>query len=440
MKFWNLHRHFIRRLETSRSPEMYSEMTKKLLIIFLFVCVCCRSQAQTNYVLNPGLEQYSKCPDKYDQIVLAKYWSGIDTVWTWDDDISTEPLCLPEYCNVCSKTSYCGIPFAKGYYQYPRTGNGMAEVIMLEYGKPTTIPDMRDYLQGRLFKTLTAGKAYCVTFYVNLANRSGYAIDHIGAFLDDGTIDTNGKNSCSTPQTKANPQVVATSIISDTLGWTKVQGSFTANGTEKFITIGNFSDTAHTNRVLMNTDMELASLYLIDDVSVIESNAVANAGPDGLVSPGSDSAYIGTHDEGMPCTWYIKGSTTPIGYSGGFKVHPDVTTSYVVEMDLCGNVTYDTVVVRVGATGITSPSFGKGSRQAEVLIYPNPAGDVIHVNGLALTVHYRLLNIVGAELQNGTINAGNNTLSVKDMPKGIYLLEIADPSDGLRVIKRLIKE
>ncbi len=77
-----------------------------------------------------------------------------------------------------------------------------------------------------------------MTFYTTLEQSSAYAINHIGAYLDDGSID-GGQDSvgCAAPQTEYVPQVFETSIINDTLNWVKVQGSFVANGTEKFITI-----------------------------------------------------------------------------------------------------------------------------------------------------------------------------------------------------------
>jgi hypothetical protein len=58
------------------------------------------------------------------------------------------------------------------------------------------------------------------------------------------------------------------------------------------------------------------SYYLIDDVSVIASDAIADAGIDKRCTPG-DSIWIGTNEEGMPCTWYALGDTThPLGYNG----------------------------------------------------------------------------------------------------------------------------
>lgn len=411
---------------------MYSKMMRFLITIF-FTCACVFSQAQVNYVRNAGFEKYKQCPNGYDNISLADYWNGIDTNWIVGDP-DPIPYCLGEYCNVCNK-GFNGVPVGSKHYQFCHSGEGMAEVRMFVYGKTSSQIDIRDYLQGKLSNQLATGKSYCITFYVNLSNGSGWAIDHIGAFLDDGTIDTNGTYHCAEPQTKANPQVVSTSIISDTLGWTKIQGNFVANGTERFITIGNFADTDHTNRMPINTNMEEVAFYLIDDVSVIESGAKADAGHDGLVSPGSDSAYIGTHEEGMPCTWYIMGGDEPIGYSGGFKVHPDTTTSYVVKMDLCGSVTYDTVKVTVAPLGSAQPS----PKERELYVYPNPAGNVLTIEGAEGT-GVSICNVVGQSLYKLKATKNKERVDVSALAPDVYLLQVVDGSTGLTVTRRFVKE
>jgi hypothetical protein len=205
------------------------------MIIVLFTCACLEMQAQVNYVLNASLEQHSACPTFPDQIKFANYWSPIDT-------IDVGPSCSPEYCNICGSSGCCGVPLGGiYYYQYPRTGNGMAQVVMYFDESFVVLGGYkRDYLQGRLTTHLTAGKAYCVTFYVVLEEISKYAINHIGAYLDNGDIDTTGITSCSFVRSECTPQVVGATVITDTLNWTKVQGSFVANGSERFVTIGNF--------------------------------------------------------------------------------------------------------------------------------------------------------------------------------------------------------
>ena len=323
-------------------------MINKFLIIILFTCACGISQAQVNLVKNPSFEQYSICPNDDEQVSYSNYWSGIDSSWVFFT--SPDPRCNPEYYNTCSTSAGVSIPGNPYFYHYPRTGNAMMGVVFYDDG--TVYHELiAFYLQGRLYSTLVAGQSYCVTFYVVRYTYMGYANNNIGAYLDDGSIDT--ASVCHNYQTEYTPQINDTSIITDTLNWTKIQGSFIANGTERCITIGNFFDTAHTEHI-QYPGYDRHGVYLVDDVSVIASNAIAQAGPDQTITAGC-STYIGvdSNGDGMPCYWYVLGSTTPIDSGGAILVNPLTTTTYVVSMDLCGTVTTDTVTVNV--TPCTGP-------------------------------------------------------------------------------------
>src|SRR5690606_114255 len=108
----------------------------------------------------------------------------------------------------------------------------------------------RHYLQGRLRKRLTAGKRYCVSFWVNLAECSKYAVKELSAYLDNGSIDTT--TMCGAPQTQYTPQITwSGNPITDTANWVKVEGSFVANGTEQFITLGTYKDRTHATMLTL---------------------------------------------------------------------------------------------------------------------------------------------------------------------------------------------
>src|SRR5690606_10296844 len=149
------------------------------------------------------------------------------------------------------------------------------------------------------------------------------------------SIDT--ASECWRPQTRYTPQVSNQGgIISDTMRWTKIEGSFVATGNEQFITLGNFKDNAATTKLFMPQTIyathypDTFSAYLIDDVSLVESGTKADAGPDTHVGYG-DSVYIGLpSSEAIWNSWSVLGSSTVIGEGPGIWVKPTVTTSYVV--------------------------------------------------------------------------------------------------------------
>ena len=102
---------------------------KRLLIIFLlFVCSMC--MGQVNLVMNPSLEQYSICPDRWDEIKYADFWMSLDSAWS-PPDWTHVPWGVPEYFNACSHTGGVGVPLNPFCYQYPHSGNGMAFVSRL---------------------------------------------------------------------------------------------------------------------------------------------------------------------------------------------------------------------------------------------------------------------------------------------------------------------
>jgi len=333
--------------------------TLNIIAIVLFTCACTILHAQVNLVRNPSFEQYNNCPHDVHEVLYADYWTGIvDTGWSPDlpvDSFVTPPAgyCLPTYYNTCDNiiddpSRICTLPGNQDFYHYPRTGNAlMGGRMFYDYSVTGFTFGTEQYMQGRLYSTLTAGQSYCVTFYVfrDASSGAGYAINHIGAYLDDGTVDST--TDCGKEQTEYAPQVVDTPVITDTLNWTKIQGSFIANGTERFITIGNFFDTAHTEHILVAAAGYFA-YYLVDDVSVIASNATAYAGPDQTITAGCyTNIGVDSNGDGMPCYWYVLGGTTAIDSGGTMLVHPLTTTTYVVSMDLCGTVTTDTVTVNV---------------------------------------------------------------------------------------------
>jgi len=394
--------------------------------------------AQVSYIVNGGFEQYSRCPYFYDQIEFAIGWKPIDTVARHGIDTFGNYNCTPEYCNTCAgSNNFAGIPYNGDFYHNPHTGNGMAEVMMYFDNDPLNPnePYQRDYLQSKLSKPLTADTSYCVTFFVALEQTSGYAINHIGAYLDNGSIDTT--QNCGLPQTTHIPQVKENTVISDTLHWTKIEGSFTATGTEKYITIGNFYDSAHTTAVpfqnTLNTGSpEHWSFYLVDDVSVVASNTPAYAGG-WMYKTKKDSLFIGRNEIVPDCMWYRNGVLIDTVHAG-FWVKDTVNAIYVVKQSICGNVKYDTAWVN-----IANLSVGSVGSESVYRIYPNPASKEIMIqapNNMS-TVGMVVYDMSGRTFMKQEVQFKNGTCQVPiSLSTGVYIVELVDES-GVRSVQRL---
>src|SRR5690606_19202302 len=137
-------------------------------------------------------------------------------------------------------------------------------------------------------------------------------------------------------------------------------GTFVAQGNEKYALLGNFlADNAVTTTSIGGpfypskwTDV------CIDDVSCIELNLPAFAGPDTTFIPG-DSLFLGREpDVGIDeaCIWYKMPGTTPIDTVAGFWIKPTEACTYVVRQEICGLVKWDTVRITLNTVGIKSLS------------------------------------------------------------------------------------
>lgn len=405
------------------------EKMKKYILFVVFAAFNFVSFAQLNLVKNSSFEQNTACPTMWDQIRYADYWNAIDS-----SNLSAG--CIPDYINGCSSSYWATEPVNSKFIHHPRHGDGMVLMAMY-FDRQIPYSYNRDYLQGKLSSTLTAGMEYCVTFYTVMGDASSYAVNNIGAYLDDGTIDTT--SNCSGPLTYITPQIAETSIVNDTINWTMIQGRFMANGTEKFITIGNYRDTAAVSKIWLNGNH--FSWYLIDDVSVIPSNTHAYAGPDQGLAAIGDSVYLGVTSEGdgMPCYWYKLGAgPSPIDSGGTIKVKD--TGTYVVEMDLCGYVTTDTVNVVLG----TLKAVNTNAIQS-VRLFPNPANGTCTLSfatGVDGVVSYSIKDVTGKCVYSSTMQYLSNKIQTEQITKkevpvpGLYFITVT--IDGESTTQKLV--
>lgn len=321
----------------------------------------------------------------------------------------------------------CGVPYnlSGGGYQYPRNGNGY---VYFGFFKLTPNPSInwRWYIQQKMKQKLTAGKTYCVTYWANLVNYSNYAVDELGAYFDDGSIQSIGWLK----EAPANPQVKSPSGVfyADTLNWMKVQGTFTANGTEEYITLGNFRLNAATTYTSLDGNTAGTALYFVDDVSVLPTDLPAYAGPDKSYMVG-DSAFIGRPSEiGLDddCFWYkLPNQTTAMDTVAGLWVKPLVTTTYVVKQNICGTVKWDTVVVTPNYVGINEHTW----LAEQIRLAPNPASQQIQIYSPLFTetdhLKLTLTNALGQVVREEDITLKNQqvVLNTADLPDGVYSVQ-----------------
>ena len=142
--------------------------------------------------------------------------------------------------------------------QAPRSGNCMAGIKI--HGKGNTPTFWHEYLQAELTDTLVAGERYIAEFWVLRAVRSNEASNNIGMVFTGVPIASRDRLPLY-----ITPQVNEEKVVKG--GWHKVRGVFEADGTERFIVIGNFyGDDATLHERLPQG--ERGAYYYVDEVNV----------------------------------------------------------------------------------------------------------------------------------------------------------------------------
>ena len=256
----------------------------RLTFLFLLMFKITASYPQGNLVPNPDFENFTNCPNGPSQINNALPWFQPNIFGSSTD-----------YYNSCnSSTNSVSVPTNIVGYQLAKSG-----VAYAGFGLYLVLsPSYREYLEVGLTDTLIQGETYCVKFYVASSDHAKYGIDAIGAYLSADSILYNDPNFGILPY---QPQVENPigNIIADTMNWVAIRGDFIANGGEKFITIGNFKDSSHTNAAVINPSAPgLWTYYYIDDVSVVHGSCtvgveeVTSSDKELLVYPNPTSGIV----------------------------------------------------------------------------------------------------------------------------------------------------
>jgi gliding motility-associated-like protein len=346
-----------------------------LIILFFSFNLKAQHIITPNLVPNPSFEDYYSCPPppcNTGNLIYCKNWtSGIGSNNSSD------------YFNTCSNGASCINAIS---IQYPRTGNAMAGIEL--YDGPIG-NDNREYLINKLINNLKGNKRYCANLFTSLSNYSYGAIQNIGLLFSMDSIFAFTSSGLLNKQ----PQIEYNrGIISDTLNWVKISGSFIANGDEKILVIGNFRDNANTN-YQSNSFGIMVPYYFFDDVSVCECNFDINLGPDTTLCNG-DSKILTVSLPNATFTWQDSShaATYEVKEPGTYWVR-----AYVAEYNISSS---DTIVITAEKEEICNPP----------LIIPNfmsPNGDNSNDN-------FQLGNLEHYDISLQIFNRWGNLIYQKD--------------------------
>ncbi|MCB9183997.1 MAG: gliding motility-associated C-terminal domain-containing protein [Flavobacteriales bacterium] len=292
----------------------------------LFLGACCALSARAQELLpNGGFEQFSLCPDLMGQIDRAQGW--IKPTLGSSDYLHA---CQPEPNSVGAPNNLFG-------FQDAHSGSGYAGIICFAGPDNVLTNDKHEYVSHALVAPLVPGRNYTVSYYVNLADISRYALGDIGALFSVVQPHRDDEAAITTA-----PQITnsAAPIITDTDGWTRIQGCFVADSAYRYITIGNFRPGSSTTYLEVTPTWSGSSLcyYFVDDVSVQEAPR-PDLGPDRTLCEASALAVLDPQ-AGAVYEW----STG----ANGTSITVDAAGSYSVSTALDACILSDTVVVSMG--------------------------------------------------------------------------------------------
>lgn len=398
---------------------------QKLVLMFVLTVISNNYRAQ-NFVPNSSFEMVDSNQNYVANLLDTDFWSALASV-DWYHVNNTEPQTGTQ----CG-TPYCvTVPKNMAGWQQPKTG--LAYAGFGSYYKFS--PASREFPFIALNDTLAIGKAYCVSFFVSLADTANFAHSLLGAcFITDTNYLYTINGASPTWHAQFSPQVTnTTGFLSSKTDWMKVEGSFIADSAYTALIIGEFSNvTAHdTLRVPggnPNTPNPF-SYYYLDDVSVTElDEPVSAAATDTIVT--NEFTLIQLGDSSNINATYLWSPSLNISDVNSPSPNLYVTQSgwYYVQKTQCSYVTYDSVYVKANPVGLKKYNYENGL----FTLQPNPNnGEFVLQNKLNKTITGTLFiyDSQGALVEEIPLKE-QNTIRVKlNNCKGIYFLRLVDENN-----------
>lgn len=229
----------------------------KHFILALMASVTTLTSLAQNLVPNPSFDEYLECPFStgYLNDFLVNWYSWAGTC---------------DFFNVCSNDmeGLAGVPLNVLGYQNPISGNGYAGLVTYA---STTLND-REYMASQLLEPLTTGESYYIVFHASMwggGDKMNFlcASNHIGLrFFKDPDYSYFPPENAFQPDNFAHLDY--TEILTDSVNWTRIEATFTADDNYNWLAIGNFFTDENTSTILMNETGACWSAYYIENICV----------------------------------------------------------------------------------------------------------------------------------------------------------------------------
>jgi hypothetical protein len=239
---------------------------QKSILFFMLSIIAFRGNTQVNLVPNFSFEIYDTCPNMQDQIHFATGWSKFSN---WNT--------TPDYYNACAPANGFGVPKSLSCYQPERRGcAGYAGIVTFA----ATTSNYREQIGIPLTLPLIIGQKYFVSFYAVLGqvylggNYYSMPSNNIGILFS-----TVQYNSISPAPINNYAHLNYGPVLSDSITWTQISGSFIADSAYTYCILGNFDDS-NTLRSPYGCGncVNNQSYFLVDDFCVSSDSLLCNGG------------------------------------------------------------------------------------------------------------------------------------------------------------------
>ncbi len=226
---------------------------RRIYLFTLFAFSLLLQANAQNLIKNPSFETTHKCSNK-----TGNFYLDVKD-WFVPSEGSTD------YFNDCGEEMNTSQNFIGRQSVYD--GSSFAGFYM--YG-----PDnYREYITATVSEPLEKGKRYKISFMVSLADKSGLSVNQFEVLFteDIPKSDSNKNIKIEGLREEQNINYVksnTTVFYSNKENWICVSADFVANGTEKYMTIGNFKRNLVTKTERTGKNQRKAAYYYLDMVSL----------------------------------------------------------------------------------------------------------------------------------------------------------------------------
>ena len=311
------------------------------------------------------IAQVNKAPNSsFEDVGKIKGAGAIESVLEWYSPEGMEPA---DVFSTQAKKDEVQVPLnIRGRAE---TFDGQTYVGLLAYSEREARP--RTFIQAKMPKKLIAGKKYCIKMHVMASGISKYTCDNFGMLL-------SGKASKikDIEGWELDPQLKYTdnAIINDQTEWVPICLEYESDGTERYITIGNFAPQSSIKTQKMRRPREFKvpqtrdAYYFVDMVSVIALGHLeepCDCRPLESDKPKLDVVYTKNVSEGIEGTTLEKIEHKVIHFSKNSSDLSDEDKSKVDEVvSLLNEDPTVSIIVTGYSTATEKPEIAEGRAKA----------------------------------------------------------------------------